>query len=193
MAEKNKSMKKKQPENLKETIAIPAGIDFTISPGLLTASKSGKSILRKFPGHVKIEKKGDSLEISIERARKAERRLIMTIAGHIKNMIEGLEKGFEYELEICNVHFPITVTFDKAKKEFLIKNVLGEKTPRISHVFGDVEVEIKAPKIKLKSSDIEMGGQTAANLEKATKIRNRDRNKFQDGIFITKKPGVEFI
>lgn len=188
-----KKQEKKKASRLEQSLEIPAGVDFAVEKGLITISKDSKSIKRKFPEDIILKKEGNKLLISIERARKEERRITETLVGHIKNMIEGLTKGFEYELEICNVHFPITVIFDKAKKEFIIKNVLGEKSPRISKIAGDVEIEIKAPKIKIKSYNIEHAGQTAANLETATRIRNRDRNKFQDGIFITKKPGVEFI
>ena len=131
--------------------------------------------------------------LSVQNARRSEKRKFGTSVGHIKNMIEGLMNGFEYELEICNVHFPMTLTFDKAKSEFIVKNILGEKSPRILKTNNKIEVEIKAPHIKIKSHSIEAAGHAASDLEKLTKIKYRDRNKFQDGIFITKKPGKSYI
>ena len=87
----------------------------------------------------------------------------------------------------------MNVSFDKTKNEIIIKNLIGEKHPRTVSIPQQVEVEIKMPHIKLSGHNIEIVGQIAANLEKATKIRYKDRNKFQDGIFITKKPGKIYI
>ena len=183
---------KKKEQKVIETVVIPSGINFSLEGNMIRAKKDNQILNVRVPREVIIKIEGDKIEMTAIRGRKAERREVGTMLAHINNMIEGLEKGFEYELEICNVHFPITVLYDKTKKQFAIKNLLGEKNPRLINSFGDVEVEIKAPKIKIKSYDITAGGQTAANLEKITHIKNRDRNKFQDGIFITKKPGVEY-
>ncbi len=170
-------------------IEVPTEIRASIINNLVLMKKDGKETKKIMNKLVKLNLEGNKMKVNIKNAGRREKREFGTVKSHLKNMIEGLMHGYEYELEICIVHFPMTVTFDKAKKEFIIKNLLGEKAPRIIGVGGDVEVEIKAPMIKIKSHDLEAAGQTAANLEKISKIRNRDRNKFQDGIFITKKPG----
>jgi len=174
-------------------IEVPSEIETNITNNLVVMKKNGKETKKIMNKLIKVTKDGNNIKVEVKTAGRREKREFGTVKSHIKNMIEGLMHGYEYDLEICIVHFPMTVTFDKAKKEFIIKNLLGEKAPRIIGVGGDVEVEIKAPMIKIKSHDLEAAGQTAANLEKISKIRNRDRNKFQDGIFITKKPGKIYV
>jgi large subunit ribosomal protein L6 len=189
-------MAKKQTKKIKEMIVqfeLPEGISAEIKERKLILRKDSKEIIRNIDFGLIVTLEGNKIEIKTRNSKKDMRRLVKTLLSHLKNAIEGFNKDFEYELEICNVHFPITVTFDKPKAEFIVKNLLGERSPRIIKAFNPqkVEVEIKAPHIKIKSYDLETAGQNAANLEKITLIRNRDRNKFQDGIFITKKPGKE--
>jgi len=186
-------MAKKIRKDFAAEVMIPAGIEVEIHGNTITMKKGAHELKKVIAEQVDMKKDGDKIILQTKKAKRLGKRNYGSAKSHIKNMIEGLDKGYEYELEICNVHFPITVTFDKAKHEFIIKNLLGEKSPRIVYAKKNIEVEVKAPKIKIKSYDVEAAGQTAADLEKVTKIRNRDRNKFQDGIFITKKPGVEFI
>jgi len=188
-------MAKKSKPGLSEEIILPSGVTASVNGSEIRLKKDSKEIIRKIDTSVKAKVEENKIILTAVRIRKNERRLMGAAKSHIKNMIDGLEKNFEYELEICNVHFPITANFDKAKGEFVIKNLLGERSPRVIKAFHPekIEVEIKAPNIRIKSYDVEIAGQNAANLEKATRIRNRDRNKFQDGIFITKKPGRSFL
>jgi large subunit ribosomal protein L6 len=185
--------KAKKEDRIERRIKLPSDIHSHIEDKKITLKIGNKELTSKVDDEISIHKDGEEITLSAARSRRKEKRKLGTAEGHIKNMIEGLAKGFEYELEMCNVHFPMTVTFDKAKSEFIIKNLLGEKYPRTVKAGKNVEVEIKAPHIKIKSYDIEEAGTTATNLEKTARIRNRDRNKFQDGIFITKKPGKHYL
>jgi large subunit ribosomal protein L6 len=180
-------------EKITESIEIPSEVNFDIKDNKITMSKGNINLEKSIDKDIKIKKEGNSIVLTVPTSKRKDKRKFGTAKSHIRNMIEGIEKGFQYELEVCNVHFPMTVTFDKTKKEFIIKNLLGEKCPRVVNVVGDIEVEIKMPIIKISSHNIEEAGQAAANLEKLARIRNRDRNKFQDGIFITKKPGRIYV
>jgi len=180
-------------KDMVKEIEIPEGIVANIENAVITIKKDSNEISKKIAPGVLITLEGNKVVLKTEKAGKSKRKNFGTMAGHIKNMIQGLTEGFEYELEICNVHFPMTVDFDKGTKIFKINNLLGEKYPRTVKLSDKVEIEIKAPKIIIKSYDIEAAGHTASLLEATSKIRNRDRNKFQDGIFITKKPRMEYL
>lgn len=174
-------------KEISEKIKIPAGIEVEIDKRMIKLKKEGKEISREYSG-CSVKKENDELLLYCKKATKREKKQIKTLIAHIKNMIRGLENKFSYKLQICSVHFPMSVSIDKEKREVLIKNFLGEVKPRVARVSNDVDVKIEKEIITVESYDKEKAGQTAANIEKAGKIRNRDRRTFQDGIFITEKP-----
>jgi len=179
-------MKKK----LYQTIKIPEGVEVNLDEDKVIVKGPEGENEREFDFiNLNFEKKDNSLVIGSEESTKNEKKMINTITAHIKNMIKGVQKKFEYELKICSSHFPITL--EVKEKEAIIKNFLGEKTPRIVKIPEGVEVKVEKDLIKISSVNKESAGQAAANFEKATKIRMKDRRIFQDGIFITKKNGRE--
>jgi len=173
-------------EDLIEKIEIPENVEVSIDDGISIKGPKG-ALKREFP--INIRKEGNLIILEVKNATKNKKKLIKTARAHIKNMIKGVVEGYEYLLQICSVHFPITVTADK--ENINIKNFLGETTPRKAKIVPGVQVKIEGDIIKLSSPNIESAGQTAANLETATKIKNRDRTRFQDGIWIIKKAGEE--
>lgn len=177
-----------------EKIEIPLGysIELVKKPGptySIKISFENKNLNREFKVGKKIiiEKDQNFLIIKANKATRKEKRIIKTIKSHIKNMIVGLKQPWLYKLEICYSHFPITVLIDKEKKQIVIKNFFGETKPRIVKLLDEVDVEIKGNIIEVRSCDKELAGRQAALIEGATRITNRDRRIFQDGIWIIEK------
>ena len=71
----------------------------------------------------------------------------------------------------------------------IVKNFFGEKIPRKAKIVPNVKVQVKGDEVTVSGIDIEAVGQTAANIEKCTVIKNRDRRVFQDGIWLVEKSG----
>ena len=148
----------------------------------------GELTRRIFYPKIKVRKEGSKIILESKNASKKEKMFLKTVKAHIKNMIKGVTEGFTYSLKICSGHFPMTVTHEG--NFIVIKNFLGEKIPRTAKILEEINVEIKKDIITLSGYNKELLGQTAANLERSTKITNRDRRRFQDGIYITSKAGV---
>ena len=171
-----------------EKIKIPEGVEVETDGAKITVKGKNGTNEKKFAlANLKMEKKGNEIVIGTEKAAKKEKMRMYTLVAHIKNMIKGVQDKFEYQLKICFSHFPITV--EVKGNEAVIKNFLGEKVPRKAKIVEGVNVNVDKEMITITSSDIEAAGQTAANLETATRIAKRDRRVFQDGIFMTSKCG----
>ena len=173
-----------------QEIEIPSGIEANISEDTITIKGTEGENKKTFRiKNIIFEKKGNKIIIGNKNSTKKEKKLTNTITAHINNMIRGVQKKFEYKLKVVFSHFPITV--ELKGNEAIIKNFLGEKTPRKCVILNGAEVKINKDIITIKSSDREIAGQVAANFETATRIRLRDRRVFQDGIYITDKPERE--
>lgn len=176
-----------------EEIIIPKEVEIAVNRVLTIKGPKGE-LQREFVyPNIKIVKEDDKIIIKAEKVTKRERKIIGTIKAHIRNMIKGVQEGFTYKLQICSVHFPMTVTIDKDKKEIVIKNFLGESKSRKSKILQNVDVKIEKEIITIESADKEAAGQTAANIENITRIRKKDRRIFQDGIWIIEKADKKLL
>ncbi|MBU2615736.1 MAG: 50S ribosomal protein L6 [Nanoarchaeota archaeon] len=173
-----------------QEVEIPESVEVSIDGTSVSVKGSEGEQVRKFIlGEVEIGMKDGKIRLGSHKATKKEKKIINTVVAHLDNMLKGVQEKFEYQLKICSSHFPMTA--EVKGNEAIIKNFLGEKTPRKSKILPGVEVEIKGDIIIVKSSSKELAGQVAANFETATRIRGRDLRVFQDGIYITSKSGRE--
>ncbi|MFT4303254.1 MAG: 50S ribosomal protein L6 [Candidatus Woesearchaeota archaeon] len=175
-------------KDFKELIEIPEGVDLVLDGQKITIKgKLGEVVkIYKMPRFV-FAKEGKNLLITCNNYSVYDRRNLQTIKAHIKNMIQGANEGFVYQLKICASHFPMTVAVQGNKLS--VKNLLGEKVPRVLDLKKNTKVEVKGDIIEVSGTDLELVSQQAGDIEQLTRITNRDRRIFQDGIYIINKAG----
>jgi large subunit ribosomal protein L6 len=172
---------------IKEQIKIPAGVQITVD-GKIIHVKGPKGELSKILIHpkIKVEIKENVIQLScLQSPRRKDKALIGTFKAHIKNMIKGVTQGYELQMKTVFSHFPIKTSIEG--NQLIIQNFLGERFARRANILENVKIEVKGETLILTSIDKENVGQTAANIERATKVKNRDIRVFQDGIYITKR------
>lgn len=171
---------------VEERVAIPEGVRVEVQEGVVAVAQ-GETELRRPVVHpaVEIAVEGDEVVVKSLRMRKQERALVGTYASHIRNMVQGVTEGFTYTMKIVYAHFPVKVGVRGDR--VVIENFLGERHPRTARIMGDTKVEVRGDTLTLTGPDVEAVGQTAANVEQATKIKNKDPRVFQDGIYIVSK------
>ena len=172
----------------KDVMEIPKGVTVTVEGMKVTVKGPKGTLIREFPiSRTKISQDANHVILECELPKRKEFALQGTIRAHIQNMFRGVTEGFEYRMKIVYSHFPVKASVKG--NEFVIENFLGEKFPRKAPILGDTKITVKGDEVTLVGSDKEIVGQTAANIERATNIKEYDPRKFQDGIYIVKKGG----
>ncbi|MEK6958208.1 MAG: 50S ribosomal protein L6 [archaeon] len=175
-------------QKLVSKVGIPEGVKVDMKGNDLKVSASGKENARNFKStNFVFKKNGSEIEVWSKSTRRNVVAEANAVASHIRNLITGLNKDYVYRLEVVYSHFPMNVAVKGNYVE--INNLSGGKFPRRANIIGSTKVEIKGKDITVKGQNKEHTGQTAANLEQATRIRGRDVRIFQDGIYITSKSG----
>ena len=172
--------------DIKKEITIPEGIKATIINNILTINGEKGSLSREFTHpKIQIKIKDNTIALVCKNPRKKQKALFGTFIAHINNMIKGTTKGFEYKMKTVFSHFPIKLSVEG--KDFIIQNFLGERASRKALILEGVNVDIEGDDVTVHGIDIEKVGQTVANIERATLVRNRDVRVFQDGVYRTSK------
>ncbi|MFW5912500.1 MAG: 50S ribosomal protein L6 [Candidatus Hadarchaeota archaeon] len=174
-------------KKVKETLEIPEDVEWSLDGNEVSVSGPRGELSREFDMKgVDLEREGDELIVLAISSRKEFRASVGTVLSHVNNMIEGVTEGFSSKLKVFYSHFPVTVGIEGNKIK--IENFVGGEKPLYADIVGDTEVDIKGEEIIVSGFDKEAVGQTAANIEEATKLKNRDPRVFQDGIYIVERP-----
>jgi len=175
---------------LKKEIEVPAGVEVKVDGRTMIAKgpKGESAKIFAYP-KMRISVENNKVVLSVRKADKKDKTMLGTFNAHVKNLVNGVEGGFTYKLRICSGHFPMNVKNEK--NIVTISNFMGEKIPRKAKILSGVNVDIQGDIITLTGANKENVGQSAANIELATRRTGFDKRVFQDGCYIIEKSGRE--
>lgn len=170
-------------------IAILEGVEVRVDGNTITVKSGSIELARKFPiQFISVKSANGMITIAESATGRSQARMIVgSFGAHIQNMMQGVKAPYVYKLKVCHIHFPMSLKLEGDK--FQVTNCFGEKQPRATKIPKGVDVKIDGEIITVQSPDIELAGLAASRIEQLTKIRNRDRRVFLDGIYITEKAG----
>ncbi len=175
-------------KKLEKKARIPEGVKVELKGDQIVVAGESETLDLSFQHpRIRVMVQKDKVILTSDYPSKSDMALMGTIISHIRNMIKGVTEGFEYKMKIVYSHFPIKASYKESTKEFIVENFLGERSPRIARILGKTKVNVSGDEVVLTGPDVREVGQSAANIEQVTMIKNYDPRVFQDGIYITQK------
>tara|TARA_B100000925_G_scaffold210885_1_gene160723 strand:+ start:589 stop:1128 length:540 start_codon:yes stop_codon:yes gene_type:complete len=174
-------------DRIEHTVEIPEGVSASIDGETVTITGPKGSLSRDFvSARHDIFQEGGALVVRVDIPRRKERALAGTWKAHLNNMVKGVTDGFTYTLKALYSHFPMTLAVKGS--ELIVNNYFGERVPRSAVILDGVDVKVQnKTEVVVTGIDKEAVGQTAANIERSTTVKKRDRRVFQDGIYLIEK------
>ncbi|HUK92492.1 MAG TPA: 50S ribosomal protein L6 [Methanomicrobiales archaeon] len=167
-------------------VKVPEGVTVRIEGNLVKVTGPRGMLVRElYYPNVSLTVADKEVTVATESGRKKILSVCGTFAAHLQNMCTGVTKGYQYRMKVVYSHFPIQLKIAGDRIE--VGNFLGEKRSRFARIEKDVKVTLGADEVTLAGIDKETIGKTAANIEHATRIRERDPRVFQDGVYIVER------
>jgi len=167
-------------------VKIPEGVTVRIEGNLVKVQGPKGMLMRDmYYPNVSLAIADKEMTITTESRRKKILAVCGTFAAHLQNMCTGVTKGYQYRMKVVYSHFPIQLKIAGDRIE--VGNFLGEKRSRFARIEKDVKVALGADEVTITGIDKESVGKTAANIEHATRIRERDPRVFQDGVYTVER------
>ena len=161
--------------------------DFTHIPmDLKQVSGADLGYTEEEEGAEKMEKQ--FVKVDLWFANRKQLASCRTVCSHLQNLFVGVTLGFSYKMRAVYSHFPINVSLAGDTVE--IRNFLGEKRVRKIKLLPGVKyirTETVKDQIELEGIDIAAVSLTAARIQQATNVRNKDLRKFLDGMYVSEK------
>lgn len=177
---------------MKETLELPAEFESEYNKGVLTIKGNNETVEKKLQhALVEIETKENKIIFSTESTKRNIKSIVSTFKSHAENIVEGLENEHIYKMKGVYAHFPMTIKQEQNKVK--IENFMGERNPREIEIEEGVKVEVDGEDLTIRGADKDAVSQTAGKIEQMCKKGDRDPRTFQDGVYITKRGGKQWL
>ncbi|KAF9906404.1 hypothetical protein BX616_000741 [Lobosporangium transversale] len=179
-----------------EILPVPANVEVQIKSRIVTVTGPRGTITKNFR-HAEMDiVKLDTARIRLVvwHGKRKHVACLRTIRSLIHNMIVGVTKGYEYKMRFVYAHFPINVIIADDQKSVEIRNFVGQKIILKVPMLDGVTIfhsKDQKDEITLQGNDVDNVSQSAANIQQATTVRNKDIRKFLDGIYVSQKGAIK--
>ncbi|PCI89900.1 50S ribosomal protein L6 [Candidatus Kaiserbacteria bacterium] len=147
----------------KQPIIIPAGVEVSVTDGVISVKGKGGELTKKIHKIIGITVEGDNVVVvPLDESREGQ-ALWGTFASHVRNMIAGVTEGFAKKLSVEGVGYKVAL--DGAK---IVLNVGFSHQVEVAIPEG-LEVVVEKNEISIKGANKETVGQFAANVRAVKK------------------------
>ena len=145
----------------RQPIELPAGVMVAISPGRVQVNGPLGELSQDVPVRMQVEKKESEIVVTRPTERGEDRALHGLTRTLIANMVEGVTKGFEKQLEIQGVGYRAQL------KGTDLELAVGFSHPVLVKPRRGITFDVPQPThVIVKGIDKQMVGQTAAEIRK---------------------------
>jgi len=168
----------------KKAIEIPDGVEVKISGQNISVKGPKGTLDFSFHWDVEVKKEEKEIQVSVKKITKQTKALWGLTRVLIANMIEGVTKGFEKQLELQGVGFRMAVAGKK------INLVLGFSHPVEVEIPEGLEAKIEKNILTVSGIDKQRVGQFAASIRALKKVEPYKGKGFRYfGEVVRKKAG----
>lgn len=172
----------------KQPIVLPDKVSAIYDRGTLTIKGPLGELTRDFRDDIKIEVSDKDIKVSKTHDTVLTRALVGTYASHIKNMVEGVAKGFEKKLLIEGVGYRYNVSGANVNMD------LGFSHPVAVPIPAGIKVVVEKNQMTISGIDKNLVGEFAARI-RAYKVTEPYKGKgirYSDEI-IRRKQGKKSV
>jgi large subunit ribosomal protein L6 len=145
----------------KQPIELPSGVNVSLSPGRVMVNGPLGELSQDVPARMKIEQSNGAITVARPTERGEDRALHGLTRSLIANMVEGVTKGFEKQLELQGVGYRATMQGADLRLD------VGYSHPVVMKAPQGITFEVpRATEIVVKGVDKQQVGQVAAEIRK---------------------------